>query len=158
MTLHLRRLNGSLLNAHMRLSDEPSALGLKAFATTVRAKDTDVVDLWRCLEVCAAARCRPADFANDELSSAAEITRRLFADRNGPGMQAVAIRLSTDAADQRFTRLRALVARVLGLECAPAADGCAVTSPRPAPTDAPPDRLRRRQPGLAARERCPVVR
>ena len=40
MTLHLRRLNGSVLDAHIRFPDEPSALGLKAFATTVRSKDT----------------------------------------------------------------------------------------------------------------------
>lgn len=55
MSLHLRCLNGSVLDADLCFPDEAAALALKALATQARSKDTDVVDLWRCLEVCAAA-------------------------------------------------------------------------------------------------------
>lgn len=114
MALHLRRLNGSVLDAALWFPDEAAALALKALATTARTKDTDVVDVWRCLEVCAAAGCRATDFADGELATAAKVTRALFAERSGPGMQVLGIRLSVDAADRRFTRIRALIARVLG--------------------------------------------
>lgn len=42
----MRRLNGQTLEAELAIADEVSALSLKAMATTVRSKDTDVVDIW----------------------------------------------------------------------------------------------------------------
>ena len=51
VSLHLHRLNLELLNLHLTIPDEVSAIVLKAFASQVRSKDTDVVDIWRCLEI-----------------------------------------------------------------------------------------------------------
>ncbi len=49
-------------HAELWFPDEVAALVLKAFATRVRSKATDVVDLWRCLEVALAAGVQPSDF------------------------------------------------------------------------------------------------
>lgn len=116
ITLHLRRLDGSMLEADLSFPDEVAALVLKALATKVRFKDTDVVDLWRCLEVCLAAGNGPEDFADGEPATAATIVRALFAGRHGPGMMSLTAqqKLTTAGADQRYTRLRALITRVLG--------------------------------------------
>jgi hypothetical protein len=116
ITLHLRRLDGSILEADLSFPDEVAALVLKALATKVRFKDTDVVDLWRCLEVCLATGIGPADFADGEPATATTIVRALFADRHGPGMMSLTAqqKLSAAGADQRHTRLQALITRVLG--------------------------------------------
>jgi len=50
-----RALNGDLSSVRLPFPDEVSALVLKAFATTVRTKPTDIVDVWRCLEICLGA-------------------------------------------------------------------------------------------------------
>lgn len=116
LSLELHRLNGDTLTAELCFPDEAAALVLKGFSTRVRNKATDVVDLWRCLEVAFAAGIQPTEFADGAPAEAAAIVRSLFDRRDGPGMAALIDeqRLFTDAADQRFTRLRALVARVIG--------------------------------------------
>jgi hypothetical protein len=116
LQLALRRLDGSTLMGTLSFPDEVSALVLKGFAITVRHKDTDVVDLWRCLEVCWAAGAAPQDFAKGEPAEAAAVIRRLFGGRRSPGMATLvgAQRLAPAVADQRVTRVRALVTRVLG--------------------------------------------
>jgi hypothetical protein len=63
IALKLRRLNGQTLQCELPFADELSALVLKGLATKVRSKDTDITDIWRCLEVAFAAGLRPADFA-----------------------------------------------------------------------------------------------
>lgn len=115
LTLH--RMNGEVVRAELSFPDELSALILKAFATTVRTKGTDVVDLWRCLEVAFAAGVGPSHFNSEKEKEGAEVVRRLFRERSGPELMALITeqRLSVNAADARFTRLRALVDRVLGL-------------------------------------------
>lgn len=114
LTLDLRRLNGTLSSARLLFPDEVSALALKAFATRVRVKPTDIVDVWRCLEICLAAGTDAVAFSHGTPAEAAVIIRELFA-RNGPGIATLADqqRLSKDAADQRHTRIRALVERCL---------------------------------------------
>jgi hypothetical protein len=62
ITLELRRLNGEILQCGLPFPDEVSALVLKSLATTVRFKDTDITDIWRCLEIAFAAGLGPADF------------------------------------------------------------------------------------------------
>ncbi len=116
LSLELHRLNGDTLAAELCFSDEAAALVLKGFATQVRSKPTDVVDVWRCLEVAFAAGVRPNDFADGPAAEAAAHVRELFARRAGSGMAALVDeqRLSAGAADQRFTRLRALIAQVVG--------------------------------------------
>jgi hypothetical protein len=116
MTLELRRLNGDVLQATLPFADEVSALVLKSLATRVRIKDTDIADIWRCLEIAFAAGSAPSDFIGGARPEAAAIVRALFARRHGPAMTMLATerRLSAQAADQRFTRIRALSTRVLG--------------------------------------------
>lgn len=117
MTLRLCRLNGQALDAELCFPDEAVALTLKAFAIRARTKPTDIVDLWRCLEIAFAAGIGPEHFTGGTPADATAVTRALFERRDAPGMTALAAeqRLSPAAADQRHTRLRALIARVLGL-------------------------------------------
>jgi hypothetical protein len=116
MTLEMRRLSGDLLRARLPFPDEVSALVLKGLATQVRSKTTDVTDVWRCLEIAFAAEVEPSMFKGAVRAEAAAIVRALFARRDGAGMAAVVEdqHLSRPAADQRFTRIRALTGRVLG--------------------------------------------
>jgi hypothetical protein len=59
IALELRRLNGQALHCELPFADEVSALVLKAFATNVRVKDTDIGDIWRRLEIANAAGLGP---------------------------------------------------------------------------------------------------
>jgi hypothetical protein len=116
MGLEMHRLNGQTLQATLPVADEVSALVLKSLATRTRVKATDTTDIWRCLEIGFAAGVTPPDFTRGGRAEAAGIIRALFARRDGAGMAALADerRLSARAADQRFTRVRALIARVVG--------------------------------------------
>ncbi len=91
-------------------------MALKGLTTTVRFKSTDIVDVWRCLEICLAARVDRADLDHGVRAQSAEIIRELFRRRDGSGMRALISEqhLSPDAADQQLIRIRALIARVLG--------------------------------------------
>jgi hypothetical protein len=115
LALDLRRLNGDMVSVRLLFPDEVSALTLKAFATSVRMKPTDIIDVWRCLEICFAAGVKAAAFGRGVTAQGAAITRELFDRPGGPGMRALIDqqRLSKDAADQRYTRIRALMARLL---------------------------------------------
>jgi hypothetical protein len=116
ITLELRRLNGTTLHCELPFPDEVSALVLKSLATTVRSKNTDITDIWRCLEIALAAGLGPADFTRGVRAETAEVIRPLFGSRRGAPMAAVAAEqhLSAEATDARFTRIQALIARVLG--------------------------------------------
>ncbi len=116
MALELRRLNGEELDAELSFPNEVAALVLKSLATRVRSKATDIVDLWRCLEVGYAAGVSHKEFADGEPAEAMTIIRALFDERDGAGMTALVAeqRLSDRSGDERFTRVRALMARVLG--------------------------------------------
>lgn len=113
--MELHRLNGEQLDVKVFFPGEVAALTLKAFASQVRDKPTDVVDLWRCLEVAYAAGIDGAAFAEGEVAEAARIVRALFTRRDGAGMSALVgeQRLSDTSADERFTRIGALIQRVL---------------------------------------------
>jgi hypothetical protein len=115
LRMELHRLNGEQLDVEVAFPDEVAALTLKAFASRVRDKPTDIVDLWRCLEVAYAAGSDAAAFAGTEAAKAARTIRALFDSRDGAAMSALVReqRLSETAADERFTRIRALVQRVL---------------------------------------------
>jgi hypothetical protein len=115
--LELRRLNAEVLQFELQFPDEVSALVLKSLATTVRTKGTDLTDIWRCLEIAYAARLGPADFAMKGVrADSAELIRSLFSGRDGKGMTALATEqhLSPEAIDVRHTRVKALIANVLG--------------------------------------------
>lgn len=116
MALELHRLNGQMLRCELPFADELSALVLKSFATRVRFKGTDIADIWRCLEIAFAAGLGPAEFATGVRADAADVIRTLFRSRHEKGMTTIAgeLHLSSDASDQRFTRIKALIAQVLG--------------------------------------------
>jgi hypothetical protein len=59
----------------------------------------------------------PQDFSGGGRDEAAAAIQALFRRRDGAGMTALAeeLRLSRQAADERFTRIRALIQRVIGL-------------------------------------------
>ena len=116
ITLELHRLNDTILHCELPFPDEVSALVLKSLATTVRSKDTDIADIWRCLEIAFAAGLRPADFTRGVSAEAAEVIRSLFGSSRGAPVAALAAEqhLSAEATDARFTRIRALIAHVLG--------------------------------------------
>lgn len=116
ISLELRRLNGLTLLCDLPFADELSALVLKSLATTVRSKDTDIGDVWRCLEIGFAARLGPAEFTSGVCADSAKVIRALFGSRHGVPMAALGgeQHLSAEAADERFTRIQALITRVLG--------------------------------------------
>ena len=116
LTLELHRLNGETLDVELSFPDEIAALVLKGFATRVRVRATDVVDVWRCLEVAFAAGVDPTGFAEAIPAEGAALVRTLFDRRDGVGMTTLTAeqRLSDQAADARFTRIQALIARVVG--------------------------------------------
>lgn len=69
----------------------------------------------RCLEIAFAAGIGPENFTSGVRAESAELIRSLFNRRNAP-MTALTLgrRLSTEAADVRLTRTRALITRVFG--------------------------------------------
>lgn len=108
----IRRSHSHALRTTARIPDEVSALALKVLARTVRNDDKDAVDVWRCLEVCAAASISNPDFGADT----ATVRHILSTDfgRNGSGVQAIRAsrHLSTRASEQLETRIQALIRRV----------------------------------------------
>lgn len=113
LLLRVQLLDGSKIEFPVRLPDEVSMLVLKIMARTVRREDRDAVDVWRALEVCATAGIQNADLGADA-SQARQVIDAEFG-RNGKAIKEIATsrNLSADAAQQRETRIQALIARVL---------------------------------------------
>lgn len=110
-------LRATSLADDLGFPDEACALVLKAFASRARHKPTDHTDVWRSLEIAHAAGVTPEAFTDsDEMSEGAELVRSLFGDRHGQGMSVMSEDqgLSETAADQRYTRIRALIHEILG--------------------------------------------
>jgi hypothetical protein len=112
----MRRLNGEVLQCELPFADEVSALVLKGMATRVRSKDTDVSDVWRCLEIAFAAGIGPENFTSGVRADSATLIRSLFGSRRNAPISALTSgqNISAEAADVRLTRVKALIARVLG--------------------------------------------
>jgi hypothetical protein len=117
ITLEMRRLNGEVLQCELPFADEVSALVLKGLVTRVRSKDTDIADIWRCLEIAFAAGIGPGDFTSGVRAQSAELIRSIFSRRHAPvAALSLGQQLSAEATDARLTRIRALITRVLGPE------------------------------------------
>lgn len=114
--LELQRLNGTVVSAEVMLPDEASALVLKALVWQRRGVDKDAVDLWRMLEVAAAAGVSPGSFSDVAGAKASEIAKRSFGKVDDGAMKSMtsAQHLSAQAAQRRHTRIQALIQRVLG--------------------------------------------
>lgn len=110
----LRLTDGTRLETTVVLPDAIGTLAMKALVRSVRTEWRDAEDLWRCLEIAAAEGVEPPDFDN----GATPRDLRLVLWREfGPGGAAVVAlteRLQDNAAARLRTRLRALLAEVVG--------------------------------------------
>ncbi len=117
---------GIALDVEMHLTDRtqhravvviPDAIGtlaLKAGARTVRNETRDAEDLWRCLEVAAAEGVTPADFDDPALSGLQQLLATELG-ANGASLPALTAGLQDEPAARMRTRLRALLAEVVGI-------------------------------------------
>lgn len=120
------RRPGIALDVEMHLTDRtqhravvviPDAIGtlaLKAGARTVRNETRDAEDLWRCLEVAAAEGVSPVDFDDPALSGLQQLLAHEFGD-GGSSLPVLTAGLQDEAAARMRTRLRALLAEVVGI-------------------------------------------
>jgi hypothetical protein len=84
----MHRLNGAARRAVVSRRGEHAGAE-ESLATRIRAKDTDVADIWRCLEIALADGLGPADLAGGIRAESAAVIRALFGRRHGPGMIAL---------------------------------------------------------------------
>lgn len=107
--------DGTILHTEVVLPDAAGTLALKAGARTVRTETRDAQDLWRCLEIAAADGVTPDVFTcPGPFNDVARILHREL----GPGghsLPPLTAELHLDAAARLRTRLRALLAEVVGI-------------------------------------------
>jgi hypothetical protein len=109
----LRLTNDDARETTIVLPDAFATLVLKARARTVRDEERDAQDLWRCLEVAAADGVTPALVDAEEVGDLRELLHREL----GPGgasLGAITRGLTDDAAARLRTRIRSLLADVIG--------------------------------------------
>jgi hypothetical protein len=109
----LRLANGDMREATVTVPDALAMLILKARVRTVRDEERDAQDLWRCLEIAA------ADGVTPEIVDAEDATdlRQLLIRELGPGgaaLDAITRGSQVEAAARLRTRIRALLADVIG--------------------------------------------
>lgn len=108
--------DGARITTSVVLPDALGTLALKALARSVRNEQRDLEDLWRCLEIAAAASVAPSMFEGDRTMT--DVRSILWRDL-GPGTGHLAA-LTADRQDEqaaRFrTRVRALLSEVVGPE------------------------------------------
>ena len=110
----LRLTDGTNFDTKIVLPDAVGTLALKTMARTVRTERRDAEDLGRCLEIAAADGVTPASFADDDALQ--EVRRRLWLEvgPDGAALPILVEGLQADAAARLRTRLRALLAEVVG--------------------------------------------
>ena len=114
LPLEITFLDGSRRRFPVRLPHEAAALTLKVMARTVRRKDSDAVDVWRALEVCAAAGMRDIDFGPDE-----DPVRQVLGSQFTRGGDAIAeIAQARNLSDLETTRLETRI-QALGQQMLP---------------------------------------
>ncbi len=116
LTLKVAKSTESFDAFKIQIPDEIASLILKVMTRTVRRKDSDAVDIWRCLEICNAANIRGI---KEELNlfcdgKVTKILKDQFL-RNGQGLDDIkrAERLSSTGHKARTTRIHALIERLL---------------------------------------------
>ncbi|HZP14599.1 MAG TPA: hypothetical protein VFA96_02160, partial [Nocardioides sp.] len=114
-TVRFHLADSTILHTDVVLSGAAGTLALKAGARSVCTETRDAQDLWRCLEIAAAAGVTPELFtAPGPLHDVARVVHREL----GPGghsLPALTAELHPDAAARLRTRLRGLLAEVLGV-------------------------------------------
>lgn len=99
----------------LNLPDERCGLVLKILAWRQRGAGRDIVDVWRLLEVGAAAGVVVGDDLGDDGPTATRLIRSVFSKLGSEGTRTLVkeLGLNDEAARQRFARLQALMDRVL---------------------------------------------
>lgn len=115
VNIDLSLTDGRVLSATVALPDAVGMLALKTMVRTVRQEERDVGDLWRCLEVAAAAGVCPADFDGSAPLSGVRSTLWNELGPNGTALPALTTGLQAAAAQLR-TRVRALLTETVGPE------------------------------------------
>ncbi len=111
----LRLTDGTRLDTLVVLPDAVGTLALKARVRSVRDESRDAEDLWRCLEIAAADGVTPEMFDSDEpLEELRAILWRELGP-NGAALLSFTAQLQPEAAAQHRTRVRALLAEVIGV-------------------------------------------
>ena len=114
LDIEMHLTDGTQRRALVVIPDAIGTLALKAGARTVRNETRDAEDLWRCLEVAAAEGVSPVDFADPALSGLPELVAHELGD-GGSSLPVLTAGLQDDAAARMRTRLRALMAEVVGV-------------------------------------------
>lgn len=114
VTADLRLTDGTRLATTVVLPDAMGTLAMKALVRTVRTERRDAEDLWRCLEIAIAEGVEPTDF--DENPTLQGLRAVLWRELGPGGMAVTSLTdgLQDDAAARLRTRLRALLAEVVG--------------------------------------------
>ena len=113
--LRMVMLDETTLTADVLLPDEESALVLRAYAWHVRGEGKDAVDLWRALEVASTAGVTIKTLAGADADRVSELIRvALVSPGTAVDALATARGLSRQERTRMRTRLKALVARVMG--------------------------------------------
>jgi len=110
----LRLTDGAPRDASIVLPDAIGTLALKTLVRSVRNERRDIEDLWRCLEIAAADHVTPSMFDDDR--PLGDVRAALWREL-GPGGSALpqlTAELQDDAAARMRTRVRALLAEVVG--------------------------------------------
>ena len=110
----LRLTDGARLQTTVVLPDAIGTLAMKALVRAMRREWRDAEDLWRCLEIAAAEGVEPSEF--DDSATLRDLRLVLWRELGPGGTAAAALteRLQDDAAARLRTRLRALLAEVVG--------------------------------------------
>lgn len=108
-------INGKELIAKIMLPDEISGFGLKVAAFGQRSAGKDAVDVWRCFEIMYRAGISVGGESEKELLQAKVAAENGFAKLSSPMMASLVEQqsLSKKAAQQRYTRIQALLKHVL---------------------------------------------
>ncbi len=114
LPIEVTYLSGEVESFTLILPDEIASLALKVLARTTRVKDTDAVDVWRCLEICFIAGVRQPDFGPDH-AEVIWILAEDFCPAGSGTEQIVAARnLNDDQAALFQNRLTALTRSITG--------------------------------------------
>lgn len=115
VSLTCRWRDGREADARIAVPDELAALVIKSYAWEDRRAPRDAVDVWRCLEIANAADVRIDPDPHQDMQEAAQQVREMFAERKSEAMRAIANEqgLAPDAITARYTRIAALIDRVL---------------------------------------------
>ena len=109
----LRLTNRETRESTITIPDALATLILKARVRAVRDEERDAEDLWRCLEIAAADGVTPELLGDEEGSALREVLYRELGS-GGSALSTLTRGLQDDAAARLRTRIRALLADVVG--------------------------------------------